>query len=620
MNRLLFFLFIFLLQINYSNALDVDAILITENTEVYFEENGNARLKVYKYFKVNNEEGERIASFREEYDTFSKISNIEINFYNANFNEIKIDKRSILNDHHVNTQDYSYDDERVIYSDFKMDTYPYYMSYSYEIDYKGNLLVPNWSPQISNNLQVNKAKLDVYYHPSIEIKYRSNNIKNESIEKELKGKKHIAFEVDSVSVFNIEPFGPSIYELIPTVLYSPLNFKFDGTSGSTSTWKSIGEWNKLLLDGKDELSEETQVDVKEIVDLSSDTINLIKRLYQYMQDKTRYVSIQFGIGGFQPYSALYVDENGFGDCKALSNYMSSLLKFAGIESNYTIIRAGRNAPPIYTDFPSLQFNHVILNVPLNDDTIWLECTSQEQIFNYLGSFTNDRYGLSIGEEISLVKTPHFGVEKNRSSTKSDLELDEKGNVVAILNIEKEGLEFEDYEYIVNKNKKEQKEWILENIDLNNYIISNFSTNIRESKSPKIELSLELIINSYANVTGSRMFVPVKPIARLERLKTNASIRQNDIIVNASLSIIDSVLIKIPLNYQIEFLPDSLSIESSFGNIESYFHLNGRYLVYYQEVKVFKGRYDPENYEDFKSFYQEVYKIDHKQVVLRKKEL
>ncbi|MEN9549839.1 MAG: hypothetical protein RIR12_2430 [Bacteroidota bacterium] len=49
----------------------------------------------------------------------------------------------------------------------------------------------------------------------------------------------------------------------------------------------------------------------------------VELLYTCLQKNIRYISIQLGIGGWQPYDAAYVANNDYGDCKALANFMYS---------------------------------------------------------------------------------------------------------------------------------------------------------------------------------------------------------------------------------------------------------------------------------------------------------
>lgn len=142
-----------------------------------------------------------------------------------------------------------------------------------------------------------------------------------------------------------------------------------------------------------------------------DKKEVIKRLYKYLQRRTRYINITLGIGGLKPYPAEYVAQNKYGDCKALSNYMKALLEQVNINSYYTLINSGENIGAIIKDFPSQQFNHAILFVPLEDDSVWLECTANSIPFAYLGTSVQNREALVIdGDKSRFVTTPVLSME------------------------------------------------------------------------------------------------------------------------------------------------------------------------------------------------------------------
>src|SRR6185369_10049796 len=104
---------------------------------------------------------------------------------------------------------------------------------------------------------------------------------------------------------------------------------------------------------------------------------------------------------------------------------------AGIRSDYTLIHSGDEENYMTDDFPSSQFNHVILCVPLQKDTVWLECTSQTLNPGYLSSFTCDRNVLLVDENGgTLVKTPRYDYNQNLQVRKTNATVSEEGNLTA----------------------------------------------------------------------------------------------------------------------------------------------------------------------------------------------
>ena len=82
-----------------------------------------------------------------------------------------------------------------------------------------------------------------------------------------------------------------------------------------NSWKNYGIWKNQLLDRRDNLPVETINTIKQLTNGLSTKKEKVKKVYEFVQSKTRYVSVQLGIGGWQPFTAEIVDKYGYGDCK-----------------------------------------------------------------------------------------------------------------------------------------------------------------------------------------------------------------------------------------------------------------------------------------------------------------
>ena len=371
-------------------------------------------------------------------------------------------------------------------------------------------------------------------------------------------------------------------------------------------------------EGRDKLPVTTQREITQQVQGLTDTTAIIQVLYEYMQAKTRYVSIQLGIGGFQPFEATEVDQLGYGDCKALSNYMKSILAVVGIDSRYTLVNAGPQASKVAEDFPSLQFNHAILGVPLSQDTVWLECTSQTNPFGHLGDFTDDRNVLMVDETGGrMVKTSSYSSQNNQQIRTAQMILDEQGNGQLTVQTTYSGQLNDDVAQIAQLNDTEQQQAAYHQIDIPNFRLEQLEYSREKERIPRVKESMKMKLDRYVSVSGKRWFFSPNIMSRLESLPANTKDRKYPVVLRYTYSKVDTTVIDFPGNLYPEFVPEPTTISSMFGTYQSEYKVDQGKIVYIRRLLKKKGIFSPQTYQELLKFYEEMAKADRQQLVLRK---
>lgn len=111
------------------------------------------------------------------------------------------------------------------------------------------------------------------------------------------------------------------------IKFAAEEYEIDNHSGSFRTWQEIGDWYNRLTENMYQLDAKVKQEVDSVLAGISSQEETIRRLYKYLQSKTRYVSIDIGIGIWQPYSAQSVYDNRYGDCKDLTTFFIGLLRY-----------------------------------------------------------------------------------------------------------------------------------------------------------------------------------------------------------------------------------------------------------------------------------------------------
>lgn len=575
----------------------------------------------HKYvLTILDENGDRFASAIESYDKkFFGVPDINGKLYDANGIKIKTLKSSEVQDNSGTSEMSLAEDNRIRHHNFYHKVYPYTIEYEIEQRYSGTMFFPTWDPIDYYDFAVEESRLTVICPKSYVLRFKNFNYPAQPVQTDEKDKKTFTWSVKNLEVIQKEYGLGSWGEIAPMVYLAPSDFEMQGYKGNMSSWDNFGKFTQELRTGRDKLPDEIKQKIHELTDKLPDTKEKIAKLYEFMQQNTRYVSIQLGIGGWQPFDATYVATKRYGDCKALSNYMAALLKEIQIPSYYTLVIAGKKNKNFIQDFPESRFNHVILCVPLAKDSVWLECTSQTLPAGYLSAFTADRYVLIINEQGGkLVKTPKYGLNDNREVRITTASIDAEGHLKVSCKTDYKGLKQDNIYNLINSQPRDKiLEQLKKSIDLPQYDVVKFEYQQQKISMPIVTEKLELTANSYAQVSGKRLFVSPNILTKSQDKLTTDDTRKYELVQDEEFWDIDTVEIKIPAGYQPESVPQPVTIDSKFGKYSNSVKVDGDKIVYYRSYQHFSGRFPPSAYNELVKFYDQVYKADRNKVVMVK---
>ena len=576
-------------------------------------------VKEHHVYTILNEEADNIGGFVTSYGRFNSINSVSLILYDAIGKELKHVKKKDMEDRSYEDGFSLMTDARYKEYNFYYKVYPYTVDYTEEDEYTGIQGFTNWRPLYSSGIATQHSKYVIIAPKDYKIRYKPVNCNYQPVITESGDKRVYTWEVSNLPARHTEAYGPKWTEIAPFVLLAPSEFEAQGYKGNMSSWTDYGKFINQLRLGRDVLPEDIKKKVHELTDHLTTSRDKIFVLYDFLQKNTHYISIQLGIGGWQPFPADYVATKRYGDCKALSNYMVALLKEAGITGKYVEIWAGSDAPEIIEDFPSSQGNHVISCVPLGKDTVWLECTSQTKSPGYMGSFTGGRKGILIDEEGGhIVRTPSYSSRDNTCSRLVNASIDAEGNLDAEVNTSYSGLRQELPHGLMHEVSNEDREkYLNELFHLPTYKVDKSHYEEERGTIPVVKEYLHVLSPGYANVTGKRLFVVPDLFDKSNRRLPADSVRKYDFIVKEAFTDIDSITIKIPAGYRPEAMPPDIAIDCKFGKYSASVKINDDKIIYHRRWEESGNRFPASDYTDLVKFYERLYKADHTRIVLVK---
>jgi len=597
------------------------AVIRSKEIRLDIQSKSSSSFYLRQVITILNQQAKNYAYIKVGYDKLSTIKLLKATVYDASGKEIKKLKQSDINDQSEFDGFSLLSDNRSKSADLRQVAYPYTVETEYEVQFKFLYSAPDFFLYTDDEISIQQLNYSVNYPVDLKPRYKLFKVGEPAIEKLSDGRDQMRWKFEKVIPEKYEKQSVDLEKVVPNIKVSPNEFEFGGYAGNMNTWKGFGLWQAKVNQGRAVLPESTKQKVRELIKDAKSKEDKVRLLYEYMQNKTRYVSIQLGVGGLQPFEAKTVDETGYGDCKALSNYMVALLQEAEVRGYYTTIMAGDAEAAVDVDFPSDQSNHVIVAVPNGADTLWLECTSQTKPYGWMGNFTGDRHALMITEQGGvLVKTPSYPAESNTQSRFAEVQLDVSGNALAKIKTTYRGLQYENdgLDFVVNKKFDDQKKWLQNTTQIPSFDIGKFSMKNSKDKIPSAEVEVELILNRYATVSGKRIFLTPNLMNRSTFIPEKLEQRKTNILRRMAYIDVDTIHYKLPEEIYPEFIPEKVTIKSRFGEYESSFKVDPGNLIYIRRIKINKGEFPAESYNELVDFYKSINKADNTKMVFMNK--
>lgn len=594
-------------QISPELKKDAYAVIRSDKTDIQLNSINEYKHTNEVIISVLDKSGDSYVDAYQFYDPNTKIDLFEAEIFDGNGKSIKKFKSKDLSDASAVSGGQLYTDNRVKYLEFTPTFYPYTIRYKVTTTNKNTLFFPRWSPISNNNLAIESSLYTFTNNSSATIRHLENNLDGFEISKNNTDKSY-TYELKNLKPIQSEDIMINWRKIAPNVVFASNQINIDGTQGSFDNWNDYGRWSyKNLINGKLDFTPTQKTHFQNLVKDAKTEKEKVAILYQYMQKKVRYIGVQLGIGGLSPFPNSYVESKSYGDCKALSNYMIGMLDAVGIKGYHTVLYADNASVDIDEKMMYQQGNHMIVYVPLADEDIWVEATSQTSPFNHLGQFSGNRKVYIFDDNGGkIIPSQTFDHNNNILTTKGKIEITIEGNAKINLHETSQGLFYDDNSHVKTFLHKDQVDYFkrkfpvlaqpnIENIKFeNDWENANFETFLNVSSS------------NFAKKQGNNLIFNLIPANNETTTIKKAKNRTYDFQISRGYTDVMEFEITVPANVKGTIHLAPISIKSEFGSYDLTVEktANNKYILKrtYQQIK---GSYDKEKFNDYVEFRRQV---------------
>ncbi|MDB4971022.1 MAG: Cell division protein FtsK [Myxococcales bacterium] len=374
------------------------------------------------------------------------------------------------------------------------------------------------------------------------------------------------------------------------------------------TWEDVAQWYRGLVMEQLHTSPAIHDAVMEAVKGLTDERARIRAVYDLVVRKTRYVGLEFGIHGYQPYRTTQVFARKFGDCKDKASLLVVMLREIGVESSLVLARTRRGGDLDAEPASLAPFDHAIVWVPKLD--LFLDGTAEFSGADELPAQDQD-IPVLIVRDGKLRRTPVLAANRNRVITDQAVKLDAGGGARVEEHVTVSGEVAHEWRYHYQspgeRLERYGKAWSqkhpgarVESVDM---------PTLPDLERP-VEVRAGIDVPDWGRVEaasdGGELVLPaLGREADMLRSYARLSSRKYDLVLGFPWRQEDRVTVTLPAGMTVKRLPEARTVEAPFGRFTLAAQHKGGAVVVEASLQVDRHRIAREDYGAFRKFCADV---------------
>jgi len=373
-------------------------------------------------------------------------------------------------------------------------------------------------------------------------------------------------------------------------------------------YNEMGRWYWNLVKDQWQAKDELKKTAWEIAGDAKDSAEKVRRIYNWVITKTRYIGLEFGVHGYKPYQVNQVFERKFGDCKDKASLLMTMLNEVGVKAEFVVIRTGDLG--LIGPYPAslASFNHAIVYVPELD--IYLDGTAEFTGIRETPAMDSRATLIRLNPQgATLTQSPDQNFKKNRHTENFTLKISGGHDATIHSEITIEGSEAPRFRsHFQDRLTRREKLEKLINQSYPGARIDSFRFKSLNDFEQPVQMTFDAILPDYVRIEGEELVVKAL-FSGIDLVRQYASISERRLplyIKNLKTTEMAAFYEAAP-GLELSETPEDLKLESDYADFEISFVREGENLRVKMRLVSKRNIVPVEDYPAFREFCRKVTK-------------